>query len=94
MPELTYPETFKAATAYLTTYIALDDEPTDEDEELANSLFEVLTDRPRVDVAMVFSAMLGALVAELAEAQGEEPRETWARHATAYSLVIDGVEHG
>ncbi|MEU2076866.1 hypothetical protein [Streptomyces sp. NPDC013489] len=82
----TYPETFRATSAYLTAYIDIDDTPVS--EQITENALADLCERDSTEVVVVLTAIAGALVEQLAIAQGRTAQEVWAEHAIAYTTVL------
>ncbi|MFD8640783.1 hypothetical protein ACFV14_10785 [Streptomyces zaomyceticus] len=81
-----YPDTFRAASAYLTAYLAAEDNP--ESERITEGALYELVARDQIEVVVVLTAMVGALVTQLADAAGRTPQDMWADHALAYTLTL------
>ncbi|MFE9736518.1 hypothetical protein [Streptomyces sp. NPDC006477] len=86
MTAIAYPDAFRATTAYLTTFIGLDDDP--DLKPLADAMFTELGKHHPNEVVIVLTAMVGALVNHLAAATGDTVEETWAQYALAYSAAL------
>lgn len=92
MAVIAYPEALRATTAYLTTFIRLNDDPAQ--DPLTVAMFKELGGHPPHEVVITLAAMVASLIHQIATITGETVEETWTKYATAYagSLTEGGGE--
>lgn len=91
--QLPFADTFRDILALITAYIHTDDTDDTDAHGTANDLLRDVIGADPEHSAIVFLGITGALVHQLAEAQGFTDQEAWRHQATAYGAGLTHKEN-